>query len=124
MLHIYFQIEPINGTRNDSDYLSCAKASCIYNFQLDCPGPLRLRHENQIIACHSACVAFATDEYCCRKVPSNNQTAEICRSFEWRDIDVERFKRFCPDALVYPKDTSNILMCKAQGYRIEFGGAF
>lgn len=122
--NVLFQVEPINGTRIESDKFSCAKASCVFNFQLDCPGPLRVRHENQIIACHSPCVSFATDGYCCNNPPNSNTTSEICNSREWRDVEPKHFKEFCPDALTYEKDNKSVFKCKSKAYRIDFGGAF
>lgn len=123
-LKSYFQIEPIKGTRNNSHHFSCSKAACAFNFQQNCPGPLRLRHENQIVACLSPCLEYSADEHCCHNVTGNADAPEVCRSLEWRDIHPGHFKLFCKDALTYELDTKNIFTCKADTYRLTFGGAW
>lgn len=118
------QIEPINGMSNSSHHFSCSKATCVFNFQRDCPGPLRLRHENQVVACYSPCKTFATDEYCCENSVRNPNITEVCKSVEWRDVEPHHFKKFCPDALTYSRDEHNIFTCKADAYKIGLGGAW
>lgn len=119
----FFQIEPIKGNRNESVVRTCSKASCKFNFQVNCPGPLRVKHENNVIACHSPCNAFGIDEHCCQQKQLGNSTPEVCRSLEWRDIQPGHFKQFCPDAITYLKDPNIVFSCKADSYRIQFGGS-
>ncbi|MCI61382.1 putative allergen Pru protein [Trifolium medium] len=46
---------------------ACKSSSCPRNINTLCPPELQLKgSDGSIIACKSACLAFNTDQYCCR----------------------------------------------------------
>ncbi|XP_022919413.1 uncharacterized protein [Onthophagus taurus] len=112
-------MEPINGGGVDGDY-GCKKAYCDYYINNDCPSELQLiGSAGYAIGCKSACLAFNTDQYCCRGA---HGTPETCRSSDWPVNYPQFFKQRCPGAYSYAyDDTTSTYTCIANGYYIVFG---
>ncbi|KRT81611.1 hypothetical protein AMK59_6341 [Oryctes borbonicus] len=113
--NIKASIEPVNGTGAQGKY-GCKKAACNYYLNIECPSELSLRGTVGFnIGCKSACLAFNTDQYCCRGAYSSPTT---CKPNSWSQY----FKLLCPDAYSYRNDDpTSTFMCTADTYRITFG---
>lgn len=113
-------MEPLDGASDGSQY-SCAKASCTYYINNECPEELKLYGSTgAVIGCKSACLAFDTDEYCCR---NDHGLPETCVSSTWAVDYPSFFKTRCPDAYSYAyDDNKSTFTCDATIYQIEFGG--
>ena len=112
-------MEPVNGQGDGSEY-SCKRCACATNINDICPGELVVRNgEGYNIACNSACLAFNTDEYCCR---GDHGTPETCRSSDWPVDYPSFFKSNCPDAYSYAYDDhKSTFTCIAEKYVVTFG---
>ncbi|KAJ8919977.1 hypothetical protein NQ315_006507 [Exocentrus adspersus] len=111
--------EPVNGEGDGSQY-SCARATCNHHFLDDCPNELRLNTDHGTVGCMSACLAFNTDEYCCRGA---HGTPDTCKSSDWPVDYPSIFKSACPDAYSYAYDDhKSTFTCKAEKYIVTFGG--
>ncbi|CAG9855907.1 unnamed protein product [Phyllotreta striolata] len=116
--NLAISFEPVGGSGDGSAY-SCRKAACERHLNDDCPEPLRLSSEHGAVGCKSACLAFNTDQYCCRNAYS---TPETCRSSTWPVDYPEFFKSRCPDAYSYAyDDRKSTFTCKAEKYIVTFG---
>lgn len=112
-------MEPIGGTGTGDQY-SCRRAACDYYINDDCPDELRLiGSSGWTIGCKSACLAFDTDQYCCRGV---HGVPENCRATDWPVNYPAFFKARCPDAYSYAyDDTTSTFTCISDVYLIQFG---
>ncbi|KAJ8946576.1 hypothetical protein NQ318_008306 [Aromia moschata] len=108
-----------SGGQGDGGQYSCKRAACGSPINSKCPNELRVNHNNQVVGCRSACLAFNTDQYCCRG--SHNQP-HTCRSSDWLHNYPAFFKRECPDAYSYAyDDRRSTFTCRASKYLITFG---
>nr|XP_023017000.1 pathogenesis-related protein 5-like [Leptinotarsa decemlineata] len=113
-----FQIEPIGG-KGDGGQYSCKKSACPRYLNDECPNELKLNTEHGVVGCKSACLAFNTDQYCCRGAFG---TPETCRSSTWPVNYPKFFKSRCPDAYSYAYDDhKSTFTCRAEKYLITFG---
>lgn len=112
-------MEPVGGQGDGGQY-SCKKTACSKHLNDNCPPELQLKHDNQAIGCKSACLAFNTDQYCCRGA---HDRPETCRSSDWPVNYPKYFKDACPDAYSYAYDDhKSTFTCKnANAYKIVFG---
>ncbi|XP_023016999.2 uncharacterized protein [Leptinotarsa decemlineata] len=111
-------IEPIGGNGDGSQY-SCKRSACFRHLNDECPNELKLNTEHGVVGCKSACLAFNTDQYCCRGAFG---TPESCRSSTWPVDYPNFFKSRCPDAYSYAYDDhKSTFTCQAQKYLITFG---
>lgn len=62
------QIIPIVGTfkKTGGGKYDCNTAGCYSDLNARCPLELAVKHGSATVACKSACLAFDTDQYCCR----------------------------------------------------------
>ncbi|KAL3276956.1 hypothetical protein HHI36_012321 [Cryptolaemus montrouzieri] len=113
-------ITPLGGQSDGGQY-SCKRAGCDAYINNQCPGELQEVTSHGVVACKSACLAFNTDEYCCRGAHS---TPDTCRSSDWPVDYPAIFKGLCPDAYSYAYDDhKSTFTCRdTPAYLIEFGG--
>ncbi|XP_047118776.1 pathogenesis-related thaumatin-like protein 3.5 [Schistocerca piceifrons] len=114
---------PITMTPTDAsgggDHYRCRPATCTANVNAKCPSELQVVANGAVVACKSACLAFNTDQYCCRGAYNTPQT---CKSSTWPKNYPSFFKGLCPDAYSYAyDDKSSTFTCANTGYRITFG---
>ncbi|GJQ81656.1 hypothetical protein Trydic_g8534 [Trypoxylus dichotomus] len=99
--NVKVSVEPVNGWGAEGQY-GCKKAACNYYINDDCPPELRLiGSSGWTIGCKSACLAFNTDQYCCRGA---HGLPETCKSSQWPNNWPAFFKERCPDAYSYAYD--------------------
>lgn len=119
------QIRPIPGTfyKVSNSKYDCNSAGCYSDLNAICPNELAV-WSNEIgwrIACKSACLAFNTDQYCCRGA---HGTPATCKSNYWPYNYPAVFKKACPDAYSYAyDDQSSTFTCHGNpttGYEIVF----
>jgi hypothetical protein len=71
------RMTPIDGTfeKNHADDRSCKSIACQADLIAGCPEELKLRQDDRVVACQSACTKFHSEEYCCtgRSVCSNGR---------------------------------------------------
>ncbi|KAF0909446.1 hypothetical protein E2562_036314 [Oryza meyeriana var. granulata] len=96
----------------------CRTTSCPADINRVCPSELAVRAAGggaAVAACKSACLAFGTDEYCCR---GRFASPEACGPSTYSRL----FKAQCPQAYSYAfDDRSSTFTCgNATGYRITF----
>ncbi|XP_072399434.1 uncharacterized protein [Diabrotica undecimpunctata] len=118
--NLRISFEPVGGQGNGGQY-SCKKAQCSKNLNDNCPKELQVKGPNGVtIACKSACLAFNTDQYCCRGAYG---TPDKCKSSTWpRNYPQEVFKSQCPDGYSYAYDDhKSTFTCKAPKYIVTFG---
>ncbi|KAJ8919979.1 hypothetical protein NQ315_006509 [Exocentrus adspersus] len=109
--------EPVGG-RGDNSRYSCKRAACAHRFY-DCPNELKLTNQAGVIGCKSACLAFNTDQYCCRGA---HDKPETCKSSSWPVNYPDFFKKRCPDAYSYAYDDhKSTFTCQAEKYIVTFG---
>ncbi|XP_066996906.2 uncharacterized protein [Anabrus simplex] len=97
----------------------CTAAACTANLNTDCPNELRLIANGATVGCKSACLAFNTDQYCCR---GNYGTPDRCKSSDWPQNYPAFFKQRCPLAYSYAyDDQQSTFTCSGTGYKIIFG---
>ncbi|KAJ8977873.1 hypothetical protein NQ317_014267 [Molorchus minor] len=111
--NILAEIYPVDGNGD------CSSASCQSRINKDCPDALKVDTEHGVLACKSACVAFDTDEYCCR---NDYASADSCRSDSWPNSYGTFFGDRCPNANLSPYDSHATYTCRADTYEINFGG--
>lgn len=87
--------------RGQNGHYDCGTAGCRRDLNQDCPSWLRQVVGGRTVGCKSACVAFNTDQYCCRGAFNRPQT---CRSSHWPVNFPKFFKDRCPDAYSYAYD--------------------
>ncbi|HEY0636924.1 MAG TPA: thaumatin family protein [Pseudonocardiaceae bacterium] len=112
-------IDPIGGVTDPNDRYRCTRAGCTVDLNPTCPTELRYRNAaGQTVGCMSACLAFNTDQYCCRGA---HDRPETCRSTDWPVNYPAYFKSRCPDAYSYAYDDQlSTFTCRDVGYRITF----
>ncbi|XP_071700616.1 thaumatin-like protein 1 [Rutidosis leptorrhynchoides] len=94
----------------------CASTDCSANINAKCPSDLAVKDgSGGTIGCKSACVAFNTDEYCCR---GDFGTPQTCHPTDYSKL----FKGLCPKAYSYAYDDgSSTFSCATGGnYVITF----
>ncbi|XP_066996907.2 uncharacterized protein [Anabrus simplex] len=97
----------------------CSEASCTANINNECPDDLRQVVNGETVGCKSACLAFDTDQYCCR---NSFGTPDTCKASDWPQNYPEFFKQRCPDAYSYAyDDQKSTFTCSDTGYKIVFG---
>lgn len=117
------KIEPIHGTfqKKSNNHYDCGVAGCHADLNAHCPKELALHVGGHVAACKSACLAFNTDEYCCRGAFN---TPQKCKSSHWKVNYPAVFKKSCPDAYSYAYDDhSSTFTCHGHpvtGYIIQF----
>uniref|UniRef100_A0A1D1Y9G9 Osmotin-like protein n=1 Tax=Anthurium amnicola TaxID=1678845 RepID=A0A1D1Y9G9_9ARAE len=80
----------------------CPVVGCRADLLPACPGTLQLRSPaGQVVGCKSGCVAFGTDELCCRNRYSSPGT---CRASSYS----EYFKHACPATYTFPHDSPSL----------------
>jgi len=102
----------------------CAEAGCDSDLNAICPKELRkLNSGGTVVACKSACEAFATDTYCCAGA---HDRPETCKSTDWPVNYPAIFKKACPKAYSYAYDDhTSTYTCasapnKLSNYVVEF----
>ncbi|CAN6171761.1 unnamed protein product [Urochloa humidicola] len=95
-------IEPAGGR--------CQRASCPADINRVCPSELAVRSGGGVVVgCKSACLAFGTDEYCCRGAYG---TPDKCKPSGYARM----FKAECPQAYSYAyDDRSSTFTCNGGG---------
>ncbi|XP_078150626.1 thaumatin-like protein 1 [Carex rostrata] len=93
----------------------CSSVTCSANINSLCPQELQDKgSDGSVVACKSACVAFNTDEYCCRGAYDKPTT---CKSTNYSKI----FKDACPQAYSYAyDDSSSTFTCVGANYLITY----
>uniref|UniRef100_A0A8R1DZE5 Thaumatin-like protein n=1 Tax=Caenorhabditis japonica TaxID=281687 RepID=A0A8R1DZE5_CAEJA len=103
-------IEPQGGD-------GCQRAGgCIRSMNDECPADLAVKGLNgNTVACKSACLAYNTDEYCCR---GEFGTPDKCH----RSAVAQQFKNACPTAYSYAyDDASSTFTCQNSAtYVVQF----
>ncbi|CAH1101162.1 unnamed protein product [Psylliodes chrysocephalus] len=116
--NLAISFEPVDG-RGDSSQYSCKKAACEQHLNDECPGELQLGSPNGVVGCKSACLAFNTDQYCCR---NEFGTPDTFKSLTWPVDYPKFFKDRCPGAYSYAyDDRKSTFTCEAEKYIITFG---
>lgn len=81
----------------------CPVVGCRADLLPSCPRALQLKSPSQhVVGCKSGCVAFGTDELCCRNKYSSPGT---CRSSSYSQY----FKQACPSSYTYPHDNPSLV---------------
>nr|UPH74553.1 thaumatin-like protein [Allium sativum]UPH74554.1 thaumatin-like protein [Allium sativum] len=94
----------------------CVTSSCGANLNSQCPEELQAKDGGgAVVGCKSACLAFNTDEYCCRNA---FEPVAACKPSKYSQI----FKSACPQAYSYAHDdNSSTFPCDgAATYLITF----
>ncbi|WVZ62859.1 hypothetical protein U9M48_012553 [Paspalum notatum var. saurae] len=107
--NVPLQIRPYGGA-------GCTAAICGADINAACPPELAARAaDGATVGCKSACVAFGTDEFCCR---GDHGTPDRCKPSRYSEF----FKRRCPRAYSYAyDDRSSTFTCASGGnYDIVF----
>ncbi|XP_063238641.1 uncharacterized protein LOC134540091 [Bacillus rossius redtenbacheri] len=98
---------------------NCNVAGCLNNLNTNCPAALRQTSGGATVACKSACLAFNTDEYCCR---GSHNTPATCKPASWPQNYAAYFKNNCRNAYSYAyDDTTSTYTCSDTGYIITVG---
>jgi len=100
--NVPMSVTPQGGNGN------CKAASCPANINAVCPAELQLKgSDGSVVACKSACLAFNTDQYCCR---GSYNTEATCPPTNYSMV----FENQCPDAYSYAyDDKSSTFTCSA-----------
>ncbi|KAJ1255662.1 hypothetical protein BS78_K175500 [Paspalum vaginatum] len=94
----------------------CAAVTCGADINAACPPELAARAaDGTTVGCKSACVAFNTDEFCCR---GDHGTPDRCKPNRYSEF----FKQRCPQAYSYAYDDRSSTFTCASGanYSIVF----
>jgi hypothetical protein len=99
------------GTKYD-----CGSPACTSDLNASCPSALQVKNSSgTVIACKSACLAFNTDQYCCRNAYG---TPATCPPTTYS----QTFKAACPDAYSYAyDDQASTYTCIGGNYNVIFG---
>ncbi|CAL9776353.1 unnamed protein product [Musa acuminata subsp. burmannicoides] len=94
---------------------NCDSTSCRTNINARCPTELQmLAQDGSVVGCKSACLAFDTDEYCCRGQYGGPDT---CKPTSYSKM----FKDACPQAYSYAyDDKSSTFTCVGANYDITY----
>jgi hypothetical protein len=94
---------------------SCGTAGCTVNLNPGCPNDLKVSSGGKVVACKSSCLAYNTDQYCCRGSYNN---PNVCKS----SPSAVYFKNNCPKAYSFAyDDTTSTFTCQNTDYDIIFG---
>ncbi|KAL6611368.1 hypothetical protein ACP70R_039296 [Stipagrostis hirtigluma subsp. patula] len=107
--NVPLQIAPSAGS-------GCTAVACGADINAACPAGLAAKAaDGSTVGCKSACLAFNTDEYCCRGAYGNPDT---CKPSSYSTF----FKQKCPQAYSYAyDDKSSTFTCSTGGnYNIVF----
>lgn len=120
-LPIAIRLIPGTYKKSSNSYYDCNPAGCYKDINEVCPNELAVWKNGWRIACKSACLAFNTDEYCCRGVHNKPET---CNYHYWPVNYPSIFKQACPDAYSYAfDDKTSTFTCagnQTAGYEIVF----
>ncbi|CAD6199682.1 unnamed protein product [Caenorhabditis auriculariae] len=89
---------------------------CVKDINQECPAAMAVKgHNGNTVACKSACLAFNTDEYCCRGAYG---TPDKCHPNQYTQM----FKDACPTAYSYAYDdgTSTFTCQPSANYVVQF----
>ncbi|RWW18628.1 hypothetical protein GW17_00017373 [Ensete ventricosum] len=94
---------------------NCNSTSCPVNVNALCPQELRIvAPDGGVVGCKSACLAFNTDEFCCR---GQYGSPDTCKPSSYSQI----FKNACPQAYSYAyDDRTSTFTCVGANYDITF----
>nr|CAD1843927.1 unnamed protein product [Ananas comosus var. bracteatus] len=95
---------------------SCSSTACAANIDGECPQELQYTSPSNgaVIGCKSACLAFNTDQYCCRGAFGSPST---CKPTNYSQF----FKNACPQAYSYAyDDSSSTFTCTGANYLITY----
>ncbi|XP_072997432.1 thaumatin-like protein [Typha latifolia] len=94
--------------------VGCGVAECQVDLNVCCPSRFEVKKEGKVVGCKSACLALATDKYCCT---GDYSSPKSCKPTLFSHL----FKAVCPKAYTYAYDDSTSLnMCRAARYLITF----
>lgn len=111
--NVPLQIRPTNG-QGGSGY-RCTTADCNKNLNPGCPNNLKILSGGNVIACKSSCLAYNTDQFCCRGQYNN---PNVCKN----SPSAAYFKPNCPRAYSYAyNDNTSTFTCANTDYDIIFG---
>ena len=108
--NISFQMTPTVG---GGDGYSCTTASCAVDLNPGCPKDLKVWDGGNVVACKCSCLAYSTDEYCCRGAFND---PNVCKG----GPSAVYFKSKCPGANSYAHD-DRTTTCQNTDYNIKFG---
>ncbi|KAJ3679954.1 hypothetical protein LUZ60_016232 [Juncus effusus] len=93
----------------------CSSTECQANINALCPADLQSKGpDGKVVGCKSACLAFNTDQYCCR---GDYGTPDKCPPTDYSKI----FKNACPQAYSYAyDDRTSTFTCIGANYLITF----
>jgi hypothetical protein len=89
----------------------CTTAGCAINLNNGCPEDLKEYSGPNVVGCKSSCLAYNTDEYCCRGAFQTTCVASPSAVY---------FKDNCPGILSFPRDTTGTFICQNTDYDIFF----
>nr|CAD7463425.1 unnamed protein product [Timema tahoe] len=114
------QVIPLTKSVDPNNKYGCGSATCTAYLNNNCPNELRETNSaGATVGCKSACLAFNTDQYCCR---GNFGTPQTCTPSTWSQNYPAYFKNNCPGAYSYAyDDVSSTYTCQDSGYKIIFG---
>jgi hypothetical protein len=109
-----YSLQIIPNTGGGSGYW-CTVADCTVDLNLECPEDLQVLDGDNVVACKSSCLAYDTDEKCCRGKFNN---LDDCKN----STSAAYFKSNCPGAYSYPfDDGTSTFTCMSANYDIVFG---
>lgn len=109
--NVPIQIQPANAPTP-----SCAVVTCAADINAACPPELAAKAaDGATVGCKSACLAFNTDQFCCR---GEYGTPDRCGPSGYSQF----FKQMCPQAYSYAYDDKSSTFTCASGanYQITF----
>ncbi|XP_069691222.1 uncharacterized protein [Periplaneta americana] len=117
--NIGVQIQPVNKGVDPNNPYGCGVAGCTASLNAGCPEGLKVYNgAGQVVACKSSCLAYNTDQYCCR---GSYGTPQTCNPNDWPVNSASYFKQNCPAAYSYAyDDTTSTYTCTDTAYRIIF----
>lgn len=96
----------------------CRECHCRADMNAVCPGELRQWVNGRTVGCKSACLAFNTDQYCCRGAHNRPET---CNPRTWPRDYTRVFKDRCPTAYSYAyDDRTSTFTCRNTNYEVVF----
>jgi hypothetical protein len=118
--NVPMRMKPIGGQPDPNNPYWCTEGGCATDLLSTCPEELRQYNgSGRVVACHSACNKFNTDQYCCRGAYG---TPETCLPDQWPVNYARFFKSACPKAYSYAyDDRTSTFFCRDCGYEIIFG---
>lgn len=118
--NLKMRMYPTQGTHDTANHghYYCGTAGCTTDLNTICPNELKQYGTGGVVACKSACLAFNSDQFCCR---GSYNTPQTCPYFAY----ARTFKNACPDAYSYAyDDQKSTFTCRGNGghsaYNIDF----